>query len=254
MSRQPRKHSESGIYHVMLRGIDRQTIFQDDEDRKKFLQILQSCKEISLFHLYAYCLMGNHIHLLLQTEEEGEQLEQIFKRIGVRYVAWYNRKYGRTGHLFQDRFLSEPVDSEAYLWTVIPYIHQNPVKAKICRLPQEYPWSSYQEYLRQDETLCDIHTILGWLNEDKARAAAQLEQLHKKLIETSCLDMEQQRPSDLEVQKYLLKLCGTNKISELQSLPHVERDRVIHGLKVKRASLRQISRLTGWPVGIVRAR
>lgn len=254
LARQPRHHSESGIYHIMLRGIDRQAIFLDDEDRERFLLTLQLCKEISNFQLYAYCLMGNHIHLLLRVMTEGESLEQIFKRIGVRYVAWYNRKYGRTGHLFQDRFLSEPVDAEAYLWTVLPYIHQNPVKAGICHFPEEYPWSSYREYLCQEEGFCDCGTILDWLSENRDAAIEQIRQLHKKQMDAPCLDMEQRKPSDREIQEYLLKICGTSKITELQSLSSSERDRTIQELKKKRASLRQISRLTGWPVGIVRAR
>ncbi len=238
----------------MLRGIDRQAIFQDDEDRERFLQTLQYGKEISCFRLYAYCLMGNHIHLLLQTMKEGEALEQIFKRIGVRYVAWYNRKYGRTGHLFQDRFLSEPVDTDTYLWTVLPYIHQNPVKAGICHTPEKYPWSSYQEYLRQGGNICDCGILLAWLDEDREAAVERLCQLHQKPIEVPCLDVEQRKLSDQEVQEYLLELCGTNKITELQALSDSERDQVIRELKKRRASFRQISRLTGWPFGIIRSR
>ena len=125
MPRQARKRAESGIYHVMLRGINQQRIFEDEEDNQRFLQILRECKEIGGFMLLAYCLMGNHVHLLIK--EGTESLEQIFKRIGGRFVYWYNVKYQRVGHLFQDRFKSEPVDTDAYLLTVIRYIHQNPV-------------------------------------------------------------------------------------------------------------------------------
>ncbi len=251
MARKPRQLSESGIYHIMLRGIDRQVIFQDDEDRQKFLQVLQDCKEISLFRLYAYCLMDNHIHLLPRTDPKGESLEQIFKRIGVRYVAWYNRKYGRTGHLFQDRFLSEPVHNDAYLFTVLPYIHQNPVKAGICKNPGKYPWSSWREYLHSS-TLCDTQELLAMLSDDPEAAMETLRNLHKKPIDAPCLEMDQLRPSDREVRTLLLELCGTNQIPDLQGLSAEERSRIIQTLKLRQASLRQISRLTGWPFGIVR--
>lgn len=99
MPRQARKKSESGIYHVMLRGINQQQIFEDEEDYEKYLQILRECKAVSGFKLFAYCLMGNHVHLLIKPEQEP--LEQVFKRIGGRYVYWYNVKYQRLGIYFK---------------------------------------------------------------------------------------------------------------------------------------------------------
>ena len=91
MPRQARKKSESGIYHVMLRGINQQQIFEDTEDCDKFIQILQESKAVSDFKIFAYCLMSNHIHLLIKFEKEP--IEQVFKRIGARYVYWFNVKY-----------------------------------------------------------------------------------------------------------------------------------------------------------------
>ncbi|MCL2672285.1 MAG: transposase [Clostridiales bacterium] len=126
MPRTARRKSENGLYHVMLRGINQQQIFHDNEDNEKFLAVLKECKKVSEFELHAYCLMGNHVHLLLRTGKE--ELEQIFKRIGVRYVYWYNWKYKRTGHLFQDRYKSEPVENDEYYFTVLRYIHQNPIR------------------------------------------------------------------------------------------------------------------------------
>ena len=105
MPRQERKKSKTGIYHVMLRGINQQTIFEDEEDNQRFLQTLKDYQEKSGYIIYAYCLMGNHIHLLMKEGEEDIGLA--FKRIGVSYVYWYNWKYERRGHLFQGRFKSE---------------------------------------------------------------------------------------------------------------------------------------------------
>ena len=136
MPRQARKKSESKIYHVMLRGINQQQIFEDAEDCDKFLEVMRDCKEICQYDVYAYCLMGNHIHLLIK--EGTETLEQVFKRICGRFVYWYNVKYRRVGHLFQDRFKSEPVDSNEYLLTVVRYIHQNPIKAGLCKRVSDY--------------------------------------------------------------------------------------------------------------------
>ena len=96
MPRQARKHSESGIYHVMLRGISQQQIFEDAEDDDKFIQILKESKAVSEFKLFAYCLINNHIHLLIKPEKEP--IEQVFKRIGARYVYWFNGRTRRTPH------------------------------------------------------------------------------------------------------------------------------------------------------------
>ncbi|WP_404330329.1 transposase [Mesobacillus maritimus] len=109
MPREARQKSTSGVYHVMLRGANRQEIFHDDEDRMKFLNCLKKYKGIAKFNLYAWCLMDNHVHLLLKEGEE--ELATTMKRIGVSYVSFYNWKYCTTGHLFQDRFKSECVET-----------------------------------------------------------------------------------------------------------------------------------------------
>lgn len=144
MPRQARNHSATGIYHVMLRGIDKRLIFMDDEDKRKFMKGLAKAKEIAGFMLYGYCLMDNHVHLLMKEKEE---LGISIKRITVGYVQWHNNKYGRTGHLFSNRYLSEPVESENYMFTALRYIHQNPVKAGIVKRIKDYPWSSYCDYI-----------------------------------------------------------------------------------------------------------
>ena len=142
----------------MLRGINQQQIFEDSEDYEKFLQILKDCKAVSEYKLFAYCLMGNHIHLLIQ--EDKEPIEQVIKRLATRFVYWYNIKYQRVGHLFQDRFKSEPVEDDAYFMTVIRYIHQNPVKAGLCKNVREYEYSSYKNFF-DNSNLIDKNFVLG---------------------------------------------------------------------------------------------
>ena len=112
MPRSARKKSESGIYHIMLRGINKQQIFEDKEDSERFLETLYKYKKQCEYEIYAYCLMGNHLHILLK--EGKEDLTLMLKRIAGSYVYWYNWKYHRSGHLFQDRFKSEPVEDNAY--------------------------------------------------------------------------------------------------------------------------------------------
>ncbi len=111
MTRQARRLAESGIYHVMLRGVNRDAVFLEDEDREWFLHALAATKEASGSVVLAYCLMSNHVHLILRTP--GEAIGKVLQRLGVRYAGWFNRKYGRVGHLFQDRFMSLPVEDDA---------------------------------------------------------------------------------------------------------------------------------------------
>ena len=136
MARQLRKKSETGVYHVMLRGINRQDIFEDEGDYQQMVSILRGlidrCDEHkvqlpSLCTFYAYCLMSNHVHLLIQEREEN--ISDVVKIIGVTYAHYFNKKYERNGHLFQDRFRSEPVNTIEYFVTLLRYIHQNPLKA-----------------------------------------------------------------------------------------------------------------------------
>lgn len=154
MARSLRKKSSTGIYHVMLRGINGQPIFDEEEDRYRLLSTFYRYKRVSGFQLFAYCFMENHIHLLIQENEET--ISQVVKRVSASYVYWYNRKYERSGYLFQGRFLSEVVENDSYFLTVLRYIHQNPVKAGLQKRVEDYQWTSYHCYLEQN------HSSRGW--------------------------------------------------------------------------------------------
>ena len=126
------------IHHVMMRGINHQNIFEAPEDYYQFIATLDRMRFRydedgtpmgSNCTYYAYCLMSNHFHLLIREREES--VGETIKRIASSYVYYYNRKYGRDGHLFKERFKSEPVNDMAYFTTLLRYIHQNPVKAGI---------------------------------------------------------------------------------------------------------------------------
>ena len=239
MSRSARKKSNSGIYHVMIRGINCQQIFEDDQDNYVFIKILRECKEKCGFKLLAYCLMGNHVHLLIH---EGEtDLGTIFKHIGVRYVYWYNTKYERSGHLFQDRFKSEPVDDMSYLITVIRYIHRNPVKAGICKKPEDYQYSSIKEYYN-DADIVDMDYVEQFVSRTVV------------LEDDDCLSTDdflemKEKPSvgitDQKAKGIIKSICGCESLPSFQTLPQTEQKKCITALKAGNASIRQISRLTG---------
>ncbi len=247
MPRTAREKSKSGIYHVMLRGVNKQQIFEDDEDCQKFLQILKDCKEICEFELFAYCLMGNHIHLLLRANKEP--IETIFKRIGSRFVYWYNIKYERHGHLFQDRYKSEPVDSDNYFIVVLRYILRNPVKAGLCKKPEDYKYSNYADYLLQNQSgLTDTTLAFDLITKNEFANYINTD------TDDKCLEFEIQttvRLTDEKAKKIIEKKSKCKNVAEFQELPKSKRDKYLKYFKDKGLSIRQISRLTGTPKGVV---
>ena len=169
MARQNRKISRTRCYHIMLRGNNSMDIFLDNRDRLFFLTLLKINKEQSDFQIYAYCLMDNHIHLVLQESSVASSennVSAIMKKLGVSYVKYFNKKYSRIGTLFQDRFKSESVENDSYLLAVIRYVLCNPCKAMITDTPWKYRWSSAGEYLTGCGGLTDVATVLPMFNDD----------------------------------------------------------------------------------------
>ncbi|AJQ28884.1 transposase [Pelosinus fermentans] len=244
MSRQARQRSESGIYHIIIRGINKQVIFEDDEDREKFIGYLQYYKEIARYILYGYCLMDNHIHLLIK--EGKEPIGHSMKRIGVSYVAWYNRKYDRVGHLFQDRFKSEVVETDAYLLTVLRYIHQNPIKAGKEKSVVNYKWSSYVEYIGQNK-IVETGFILAIFAEEHERSIASFKKYMNEQSDDNCIEIKDaKRITDEDTKKMIQKYANVKMATELQSMERIKRDEIIRRIKgVEGISTRQIARVTG---------
>src|SRR5215475_4228346 len=129
MGRKPRLEVEGGLYHVMSRGNNRQRIFDDENDYEKMLRLIQDTKTKLPFYLYAYCLMTNHIHLLMEQQQSA--LSRIMHRLLIAYSRYYNRRNGRVGHLFKERYKAMLCQSNQYLAELVRYIHLNPVRAKL---------------------------------------------------------------------------------------------------------------------------
>ena len=245
MPRQARKLAESGIYHIMLRGIDRQQIFEDAQDCHTFLQIVQKCRAICGYQLYAYCLMGNHVHLLIKVEDDP--LEVIFKRICGRYVYWYNVKYERSGHLFQDRFRSEPVETDNYFLTVLRYIHQNPVKAGLCKKPEAYAYSSYADYLSDSDAVdtafaLELLPLDAFIRFNNAENNDQCLEIHPK---------PSRAVTDDRAREIIYQCSHCRTVTEFQSLNEKQKRKAVEKIHEKGVSIRQLSRLTGLSKGII---
>jgi len=248
--RKAREKSKSGVYHLILRGINRQTIFEDNEDRKRFLYTLNRYKKICDYNIYAYCLMENHLHLLIKIG--AEPLEQIMRHIAGSYVYWYNQKYERIGNLFQDRFKSEPIETDTYLLTVSRYIHQNPLKAGVVKAPGDFTWSSYRDYL-EGKGITDISFILSIFNNDKKSALAQFKTFTCANNEDECLEIKE--PGRLITDEKLMEMIREKfriKAKLINDQPREKMEKILHEmLSVDGITTRQLARVTGVSLGII---
>ena len=249
MPRQARQTSKFGLYHVMLRGIDRTQLFYDDDDRIAFMERLVRYKEECEFSLLAWCLMANHVHLLIK--ENAVSLSVIMKKLELSYSNYFNAKYDRRGYLFEDRYKSEPIESDKYLLAVVRYIHRNPLEIG----EQMAHWTSYDEYLTSPD-IADTTLILGILDPTMKRphlAFKEFVDIPQDTTYSFIGDKSPKHIKDLEAMKMILAESGLGSCTDLFSLEKEARNKVIASLRKKGLSIRQIARLTGINRGIVEA-
>lgn len=243
MSRKPRIFSPTGIYHVILRSINQHIIFEEDSDYQKMLFLLADCKRTFDIDIYAYCLMDNHIHLLIHSSED--HLAPFFQSLGTRFVRWYNTKYYRSGHLFQDRYYSVPVVKEQQYLSTLTYIHCNPVKASLCQYPSEYRWSSYNAFYGQKNPLVDTSFSFS--------IAGSKELLQKYFsVPSSPFDETPVKPALVKTRQFMpdknarnifQEVTGLSSTSEVIKLTKVLRNKYIGILREKGLTQKQIARL-----------
>ena len=259
MTRKSREKSATGVYHVMMRGTNKQDIFEVTEDYLRFISILRSMVYPvddsrrplpPRCNIYAYCLMTNHVHLLIR--ESAEALASVIHRIATAYAHYYNNKYFRCGHLFQDRFKSEPVNDQGYFFTLLRYIHQNPMAAGLSKGIDDYEWSSWKEYAGYrgcTSGFCDIRAVLSQM---------PIHELHELVSDplpkaAMILDLDSGRKilSDEDV-KVFLSSFGLRQPADLQLYSRERRREILREAKLYGASIRQLVRLTGISFYIVK--
>jgi REP element-mobilizing transposase RayT len=148
MPRSLRVEVEGGIHHITARGVGQQAVFRDDFDRRRYLRLLAARVRDNAWQCLSYCLMGNHIHLLIETPKPT--LSCGVQRLHGEYAQGFNRRHKRVGHLFQDRFHGELLREQSHLWNALRYILHNPVEAGLCEAPEAWPWSSHAAILAGD--------------------------------------------------------------------------------------------------------
>lgn len=194
MGRKPREKSLTGIYHVMLRGINKQDIFFERDDFVTMQRVINEARRemegnrvigYKACTFYAYCILHNHCHLLIR--EGSLDVSSAVKKIAERYANFYNRKYDRVGHLFQGRYASEPVSDINYFHTLLRYIHRNPVKAMEAKMPGDYEYSSWREYMPNvnvDIPICDVSAVL------RSFDLEELTDFVCQDVDDECMDMD----------------------------------------------------------------
>ncbi len=172
MARPHRIEYSGALYHVICPGNNRQAIFRDDGDRKRYLEKLSLYCQKKNVDLLAYCLLPNHVHLLLETPEGN--LSKLMQAFQTSYTVSFNKRHSRTGHVFEQRYKALVVDKDNYLLQVSRYIHLNAVAARIAERPQQYRWSSYPSYLKGGGVVgLKTEAVLGYFNGPK------IQQIHQ---------------------------------------------------------------------------
>lgn len=243
MPRQGRIISETGMYHVILRGINKQDIFLDNQDKYKFIKELIKSKEKYEYKIFTYCLMPNHVHIELQ--EGDTELSKIIQTLGISYSSYFNKKYDRVGHLFQDRYFSRPIETDQYLLKLHRYIHQNPQKAGISKI-ENYRWSSYRMYMYgEEDNVTDTELIKSYFN-----TLEELEKFNHENINYNYDDVLEfeikNKFTDDEVIEILKEQIKSENIQDIQKYNTKHIEEILSKLKsVNGISCAQISRVIG---------
>ncbi len=234
MSRPLRIEFPDALYHVTSRGDRREPIFVDDGDRVAFLEVLaQACERMDVA-VYAYCLMGNHYHLVITTHRPN--LSVFMRQLNGVFTQRVNRRHGKVGHVFQGRFKAILVDRQAYFLEVCRYVELNPVRARMVKAPQDWAWSSYRAHIGSvtaPEWLDTAAVASALLGEDagtsslRRRAADRYAALVAATPEGSLWDRSLQREAFLGGDDFIAQVQALAPQASLQSptVPRPQRTR-----------------------------
>lgn len=204
MAQGKRQESSTGVYHVIAKGIARENNFSQIRERKYFQKIIRKYKDKYAVKIFSYCIMSNHVHLMIGAELPV--LSLFMARILAEYAIYYNYKHNRNGHVFQNRFTSECIETESYFWNCLRYIHMNPVKAGMAVHAADYRFSSMREFFPGKAKDPLIHPDSLTMAKQKFGDCALFEEFHRKrnyeIFQDIYNEMEQQR---LEVAEKLAR-------------------------------------------------
>ena len=236
MSNRSMQQCESSIYHIIERGVGRQIIFEDNADRRRFGEKMVQSADRYGIKVLAWCLMDNHVHLLLKGAIED--ISSAMKSLNISYARYFNGRHNRVGTLFQGRFASVPVKDDQQFIAVLRYIHKNPESFGAGAF-QSYAWSSYREYLGEKGALgpsVDAGYVLGIVG-----GVEQFVRIHQQ----EGMVLQRFEKDDLDtLEEFANTVLGDTDRSSVKSLPKPLRDEKIRALHRAGLSIRQIERIT----------
>ena len=243
MPRKNREYSSTYVYHIIFRGNDKQDMFYDDQDRCVFLDRIKEAKKIFNFDIFSYCLMDNHVHMVIRVKDKF--LSKSMQSLGVRYSIYFNRKYNRRGHLFENRYLSKKIESLNYFLNLCKYIHRNPENADMEKT-ENYKWSSYSEYINKKDRIIKSDVLLHYYYDDVEEFKNFTLQNNKMSTLTDYAEYELiSKLTEDDLINIIKEKFNLENASDVSLLEKNKIEEIIYELKnVKCVSLNQIARVT----------
>ncbi len=217
-----KRNINTSFFHIISQGINKEYIFDSQENKEKYMKIIEETKEKINTTILAYCIMGNHIHILFY-EKDVHQLTKFMHRVNLIYAKYYNKKNDRVGYVFRDRYNLQPILSEKYLYSCVKYIHNNPVKANLCEKPEQYEYSSFKKNRFYTNTEIERNVrkfiVMREPEEDEEQEFAFLEverdkeQIGKELLQKTMEEnhiTKEELKNNIELLKRIVKNLNTN--------------------------------------------
>ena len=234
MARKPRVHYRGALYHVIVRGNNRSYIFRNKDNKAEYKKIVSKYKKRYRFKLYAYCIMDNHAHLLIEVADIP--LSKIMQGIQQVFTQYYNRRNNTTGYVFEQRYKSSLCDKDAYLLSLVRYIHQNPVRSKLIGA-LNYEWSSHREYSGNSE-LADVNFPLTLFDTRKKKAIKRyltfMDEMETKVVES--MNKEEDKIEAAKNIKESSKIAKDTLIKIIEEVTEVKMEKIKGNSKSKRIS------------------
>lgn len=242
MPRDKRKKSSTKVYHVIDRGINKQDILLDKQDFIKYVEEIKNTKEKYEYEIYAYALMNDHVHFIIH--DKNENMSKAIQSLNIRYSSYFNKKYQRTGHLFENRFRSKVVESESYLKNLVRYIHKNPECAGL----KPYIWTSYNEYLSRNNIISG-EAVLKVFGDYKGEALNNFKKFHKDYIKFQDYNKDYElvtQITDEEAIDIIKNILKEENLLKVQNYEKNEKEKAIKIiLEIEGIRKEQLSRILG---------
>ena len=242
MPRCARIKTSTKIYHIINRGINKQDIFLDKQDFRKYIKEVENTKEKYGYEIYAYALMNDHVHFVIY--DKSENISTAIQSLNIRYTEYFNKKYERTGHLFENRYKSYAINDEEYLKNVVRYIHKNPENAGL----KPYEWTSYYEYFKKTK-LINPTIVLNFFGCDYNQSINNYIEFHNNYIKNQDIGKNYEmitKITDDEAIQIIKNILKEDNLLKVQNYIKEEKYNAIHKIvKIDGITKQQISRIIG---------